>query len=122
MKVNLVDKRAKLSLYDTIKFQLITHCYLNQITMSDSQLNCLTLLGVKGEYDLAEFCSLASSESIFKTTQSVRNAIVKMEKEGFIVKDGKSKKKIFLNPEIKIQTKGSILLDFKFAHIAAEEV
>lgn len=121
MKVNLVNKRAKLNLQDTIKFQLVTHCYLNKITMSDSQLDCLTLLGIKGEYDLTEFCNIASSQGIFKTTQSVRNCLVKMEKEGFITKDGKNKKKIIINPELKVQTQGNIVLDFKFAHIESEE-
>lgn len=121
-KVNLVDKRAKLDLWDTVKFQLIAHCYLNKITLSESELNCLTLLGIEGEYDLSDFCILAASKKIFKTTQTVRNCLVKMEKSDFIVKEGRNKKKIMLNPHLKVQAKGNIMLDFKFVHIAAEEV
>ena len=121
-KVNLVDKRAKLSLWDTVKFQLITHCYLNQITLSESELECLTLLGINGEYDLTEFCDIASNEKIFKTTQTVRNCLVKMEKSGFIKKEGRNKKKIMINPDLKLQTQGNILLDYKFMYVVPQEV
>lgn len=120
-KVNLVDKRAKLDLWDIVKYQFITHCYLNKIVLSDSELDCLTLLAVNGEYDLAEFCDHASTDKIFKTTQSVRNCIVKMDKAGFINKTGKSKKKIFINPDLKIQAEGNIMLDFKFVHLGTQE-
>ena len=118
-KVNLVDKRQKLNLWDIVKFQLLTHCYLNKIVMSEAELDCLTLLGVTGEYDLADFCVQASNKKIFKTTQSVRNCLTKIEKTSFIVKEGKNKKKISLNPELKIQADGNICLDFKFVYIAA---
>lgn len=120
-KVNLVDKRAKLDLWDTVKYQFITHCYLNKIVLSDSELDCLTFLAVNGDYDLAEFCEHAATDKIFKTTQSVRNCIVKMNKAGFIKKEGKSKKKIFINPDLKIQAEGNIMLDFKFVHLGTQE-
>jgi len=120
-KVNLVEKRARLSLWDIVKFQLITHCYLTKAALSESQLDCLTLLAVKGEYDLTEFCTLASTEGIFKTTQTVRNCLVKMENEGFIVKEGKNKKRIMVHPDLKIQATGNVLLDCKFVHVESQE-
>jgi hypothetical protein len=42
--VNQVQKRVKMPKWDIVKFQILTHCYVNHITMSDSDLNCLTLL------------------------------------------------------------------------------
>jgi hypothetical protein len=42
-----------------------------------------------------------------------------MEKSGFLVKEGKNKKKISLNPQLKVQADGNICLDFKFVYIAA---
>ena len=120
-KVNLVDKRARMLLWDAVKFQLITHCYLNKIALSDSELNCLTLLAIRGQQDLTEFCTLTSTEKIFKTSQSVRNCLTKMEKEGFITKDGKNKKKIAIHPDLKVQAEGNILLDFKFVHVTPQE-
>jgi len=117
-KVNLVTKKVNMELNDIIKYQLITHCYINNITLNESDLECLTLLGVIGKYDLSDFCIKASH--IFKNTQTVRNCMVKLEKFNLVKKDGASKKtNIYLNPNINIQISGNILLDYKIIHLAA---
>jgi len=102
--------------WDVVKFQILTHCYINRITMSDSDLNCLTLLSFNQPIELTNFCYDASSEEewIFKTPQTVRNCINKAEKNGLVLKDKDNKKIISINPELKIQTEGNILLDYKF--------
>jgi hypothetical protein len=114
--VNQVQKRVKMPKWDVVKFQILTHCYINRITMSDSDLNCLTLLSFNQPIELTSFCYDASSEEewIFKSPQTVRNCINKAEKSGLIIKDKDNKKLISLNPDLKIQFKGSILLDYKF--------
>ncbi len=116
-KVNLVDKKVQLSRSEIIKFQLMSHCYFQKLVMSESDYNCLTLLGGLGESDLTEFCTLAASHNIFKTTQTVRNCLVRMERQGLISKEGKSKKRIALSPELKIQTVGNVLLNYKVFHV-----
>lgn len=117
-KVNLVNKRVQMQLDDIIKYQLITHCYINKITLNKSDLACLTLLGVLGNYDFNEFCIHASEEKkIFYSTQTVRNCLVKLEKQDLILKDGKYKKTISLNPAINVQVSGNILLDYKIVHL-----
>jgi len=65
---------------------------------------------------LTDFCYDASSEEswIFKSPQTVRNSINKAEKNKLVIKDASNKKQIMLNPNLKIQTEGSILLDYKF--------
>jgi hypothetical protein len=84
--------------------------------MSESDLNCLTLLSFNEPIELTHFCYDASSEEdwIFKSPQTVRNCINKAEKNKLIIKDSGNKKLIMLNPELKIQTSGTILLDYKF--------
>lgn len=116
-KVKLVDKKVRMELDQIVRFQLMTHCYVKNLAVSESDFSCLTLLGVIGESDLTDFCTRAASENIFKTTQTVRNCLVKMQKNGLIIKQGKSKKRISLNPELKIQTSGNILLDYKIFHV-----
>jgi hypothetical protein len=116
-KVNLVNKKIQLSRSEIIKFQLISHCYFEKSNMSESDYNCLTLLGGVGKYDLSEFCELAASYHIFKSTQTVRNCLIRMEKMGLISKEGKSRKQISLHPDLKIQTKGNILLNYNIIHI-----
>ncbi len=114
--VNQVQKRVRMPKWDIVKYQILTHCYLNRITVSNSDLDCLTLLSFNQPIELTHFCYDASSEEdwIFKTPQTVRNCINKAEKNNLILKDPSNKKIIMLNPELKVQTEGTILLDYKF--------
>ena len=104
--VNQVKKIGHMNLWDIVKFQVNLHCHLNNITISDSDLECLTLLAINGESELTSFCNAACEtderirehnlmweREIFKTPQSVRNSINKIENIGLITKRGKSKKK-----------------------------
>jgi len=113
--VNQVQKKVKMPKWDIVKFQILTHCYINRITMSDSDLNCLTLLCFNQPIELSNFCLDASSEEdwIFKTPQTVRNSINKSEKNGLISKDVNNKKLIVINSALKIQTEGIVYLDYK---------
>jgi len=121
--VNQVQKRVKMPKWDVVKFQILTHCYINRIAMSESDLNCLTLLSFNEPIELTNFCLDASSEEdwIFKSPQTVRNCINKAEKNNLVIKDTDNKKLIMLNPNLMIQTKGSILLDYKFLGNDTEE-
>ena len=114
--VNQVQKRVRLPKWEIVKFQIFTHCYINSITMSESDLNCLTLLSFNEPIELSNFCLDASSEEdwIFKSPQTVRNSINKAEKNGLVIKDVNNKKLIKINPDLKIQTEGVVLLDYKF--------
>lgn len=113
--VNQVQKRVVMSKNDVIKFQILTHCYINRITMSESDLDCLTLLSLLGPIELSHFCYEASDEhKIFKSEQTVRNCINKCEKNNLVSKDSANKKIVLINPDLKVQIDGDILLDFKF--------
>lgn len=121
--VNQVQKRVKMPKWDIVQFQILTYCFINRISINESDLNCLTLLSFNQPIALTDFCYDASSEEgwIFKSPQTVRNAINKAEKQNLVVKDVKNKKMIALNPDIKIQTEGTILLDYKFLGNDPEE-
>ena len=113
--VNQVQKRVKMSKWDVVKFQIVTHCYLNRITVSNADLECLTLLSLNSPIELTHFCYDASEEhKIFKSPQTVRNSINKAEKNGLIIKDTTNKKEISINNTLNIQTEGNVLLDYKF--------
>jgi hypothetical protein len=112
--INHVKKIVKgVSRWNIIKYQLLTHCFINRILLSEADLDCLTYLGDKGEEELTDFCIAVTQENIFKSPQTVRNAITKAEKYNLIVKKGKNKKKVSLHPNLNIQTRGTILLDYK---------
>ena len=92
--VNQVQKKVKMPKWDVVKFQILTHCYINKIAMSDSDLNCLTLLSFNQPIELTHFCYDASSEEegIFKSPQTVRNCINKAEKNNLVLKETLIKK------------------------------
>ena len=119
-KVNLVSKKVKMEITDIVKYQLLTHSYINKIILNDTELSCLAVLGVLGESEVTLVCD-AVSGYLFKTSQSIRNCVVKLEKQGLIVRSTVNKKLISLNPNLNIQAKGNILLDFKFVHLGTEE-
>lgn len=124
--VNKVHKASHMDLWDIVKFQVNLYCHLNAINISDSDVECLTLLAINGEAELTAFCNaaciiderdrdhvLVHEAEIFKTPQSVRNSINKIENIGLIKKKGKSKKKVFVNPTMKIQAEGNIFVEIK---------
>jgi hypothetical protein len=117
--VNQVEKRVRMSRWDIVKYQLITHCYLYKIGISESDLDCLTLLAIEGETELTTFCNKAYDKKIFSSIQSVRNCLTKVEKKKLITKEGKNKKKIYISPSVKLFAQGNILLDYKFLSVEA---
>lgn len=133
-KVNLVNKQIQMELDQIIKFQLITHCYINNITVGELDLDCLTVLGKLGEAELTIFCNIIADQRLTEklktwngsgiceaSPQTIRNTLIKLEKFGLLNKEGKGRKKIFLNPNLKIQTGGNILLNYKAVHIETEK-
>ena len=88
--VNKVDKRVRVSVDEAIKYQILTHCFFNNIQISNSDLKCLTQLAKDGETELTLFCKKISIVDIFKSPQSARNAITKAAKKNLIVKRGKN--------------------------------
>ena len=122
MKVFKVDKKVKIGKEKVIKYQLLTFCFLNDIQVSNSDLSFLTELARFNNHELTSFCKYISDKKIFKSPQSVRNAVTKAEKKNLIVKNGVNKKNIKVNPKIKVQTKGTILLDYKILGVESQEV
>lgn len=120
--VNQIDKRVRMSKWDIVKYQLLTHCYLNKINVSEADLNCLTYLVLEGsDQELTSFCNKAYAKQIFSSIQSVRNCLTKAEKKHLIKKEGKNKKKIYINPDIKVFSEGNILLDYKFLSVETQK-
>ena len=119
--VNQVGKKVKMDKFDIVKYQILTHCYLNKINVSEADLNCLTYLALEGDQELTSFCNKAFTHKVFSSTQSVRNCLTKAEKKNLIKKEGKNKKKIFIHPDLNVYSKGNILLDFKFLSVETKE-
>jgi hypothetical protein len=119
-RVNQVRKTVRMDLWNIVRFQIATHCTLRELNISDLDLNCLTFLALGGEQPLTEFCDAATKNKIFGSSQSVRSAITKAEKKDLVIKNGGYNKLIKLNPDLKIQISGNILLDYKFVRVESE--
>lgn len=119
--VNQVEKKAKMDKFSIVQYQIVTHCFLSGIVLSSAELSCLSMLALEGEQELNSFCQKMFGNSIFKSPQTVRNTIAKAEKNSLVIKEGKSKKKIYINPSLKIQTDGNIFLNYKFLSVAPTE-
>jgi len=133
-KVNLVNKQIQMQLDQIIKFQLITHCYINHITVGELDLDCLVTLGKLGEAKLTDFCNNMADQKLAEklktwkgngicesSPQTIRNILLKLEKFGLLNKEGKGRKTISLNPQLKIQTSGNILLNYKAIYVETKE-
>ena len=134
-KFNIVDKKVNMTLEEIVKFQIITYCYIKRITLSDADLNCLTLLGLNKKTELSNFCNaccdpenkekdstLPFSRLIFKTPQTVRNCLAKMANYQLVIKKGSGHSKtVELNSELQIQTEGNILLNYKIIYIESQK-
>jgi len=115
--INKVEHKAYLGKLDVIKFQILTYCFLNKIPIAEGELECLTFLSQRGKQALNTFCNLVFEKKIYASPQVARNSLTKSQGKGLVIKEGKNKKKVYINPAIKLQTNGNILLDFKFAYI-----
>ncbi len=94
-----------------IRFQIMFHCYLNDVHLTKYKLDCLTVLGAKGECELGEFCKLMVEKKIFMSVESSRNTLRDIQASKLIVKRGDYRKMISLHPDMKIQTLGNIWVD-----------
>ena len=116
-RVNKVDKKVRMSRDGVIKYQILTFCFLNDVQISISDLNCLTELAKLGSHELTSFCKLVADKNIFKSPQSARNTITKAEKKKLVKKLGHNRKSISISNSMNIQTEGTIFLDYKFLGI-----
>lgn len=119
--VNKVDLKLRVELNTSIKYQIVTYCFFNDILISNSDLKFLSELGKAGKIELTKFCTDLVKENIFKSSQSARNAITKAEKKGLLSKQGINKKTITLNDAMNVQTDGLVLLDYKVLGSEAQE-
>lgn len=116
MEAIKVDKVIRLNKLEIIRYQLMHHCFINKIRLSDTELSCLSLLGQLGEVRLSEFNKIASSKAggnILGSAMAIASCLSKIERTGLFVKKNNGKKVIFLNPTLNIQSEGNIIINLK---------
>jgi hypothetical protein len=123
MEVKKINKKLRLSTPDIVRYQLLTEIlFFKKEYLIPSDLEILTLLVMWGPLELGGFCASAAKviypeslpEELSTRAQNIRNRIVKLEKRNIIVKSKTGRKVIALNPDIEVQSKGNILLDYNY--------
>lgn len=120
MEAIKVDKVVRLNKLEIIRYQLMHHCFMKKIRLSDSELSCLSLLGQLGQVRLSEFNKIASSKAggnILGSPIAIASCLSKIERTGLFVKKNNGKKVIFLNPDLNIQTEGNIIINLKLVKL-----
>jgi DNA-binding MarR family transcriptional regulator len=127
MNVNRVTRKLRIAPADSVRFQLITSLvFFKKETLTPSELDILTHLALAGESELGSFCTettkkmyvIEKMEEFSVKSQNIRNIINKLHKRGFIDKStGKGKKSIMIHPDIELQCKGNVLLDYNFLSV-----
>jgi len=118
MIVTKIEKKVKSDKDKVIKYQILTHCFFNEINVSNSDLDLLLTLTKNNGVEVNTLCEILSDKKIFKTKQSARNAISKAEKKLLIIKKGDlRKKKIWIADDVVVNSDNALLLDIKIAGI-----
>lgn len=121
MKAQKKEQKILLSKNDIVKYQLLKHCFLNKINLSNSEYECLTLLCLTGKIELSSFCNMTVTEDIFKTPQTCRNFLNRLSKLNVVERDTSSKIKVNVSESLNILTEGNILLIDKIVYIDPKE-
>lgn len=134
MEINKVTRKVRLdSLHTALKYQLITELvFLRRQNIIESDLTYLALLAEWGPMSLKEFCHKAVVYLFGKDSaldgvkhpvrvQTVRNRLGLLEKRGFIIKQGRGKKTLIINPSIPIKSEGNLLLEYNFIYVETKE-
>ena len=115
--VEIVHKAQKVQMTkeQLVRFQVHFLCHhIKGLKLSTADMECLTLLGLIGAPKLSVFCNKVRDVGIFKSVQSTRNALGRMEEMGLVVKQGaRGTTTVALTAEMDIVTRGNILLDIK---------
>lgn len=134
MQINKVVRKVRLdSMLSAVKYQLITELvFLRKHLLIDSDLTYLSLLTIMGPMPLKDFCTKAvvyvyGQEILHDVlkhpvkVQTVRNRLGLLQKRGFIIKQGKGKKMLMLNPAIPVVNHGNVLLEYNFIYVETKE-
>ena len=133
----IIAGKYKMNIWELIRFQIIIYCSVNHIKMSDPLIDTLSLLALLDKSDLKTFCGrltttyLSSGARvkrksgkdkeypfIFNSEQSARNFVLKLVKQGLIIKD---KHSVFINPSVRVVTQQHNILNYQFVAIDTDK-
>lgn len=117
-QTNMTGKKLKYELQmDSLKLlrvQICIYCIVNDLHLSEGELECLIALVLNKDQALHDFCKSYVNPA-FTNAQSVRNTVGKLEKKGLVQKTGKKKKTMVVSESLFLQVGSyvNIIYDIK---------
>jgi len=105
---NIWVRGVRMNRKEIIKFQLIVHCYINSITVSDFGLDIATGIGENESIELNDYAKDLCAKGVFTQEQAARTAINRLVK-----REGTRKRLLYLHPSIGIHNQTPIFVDVK---------
>lgn len=123
-----ISQKYQLDKESMIRFQILLYCYMNGMfhgkdPVNITEIDCLTLVGLKGTSPLLDICKELVGYGLFKTMGSVRNALTLLQERNMVVKEKKKghPKTICIHPSMKICTDEIMVMDIKcYSNVSTE--
>ena len=113
--MHVYDKKLRLNFIDIVRVQIFFHCFINKISLSDNEIDCLAILSSFSECNLSLFCEKVVEYNVFKSPQTVRNFIVKAVSNGLIDRNGSI---IKISQKMNIKRDDNMLLKYELLYVA----
>lgn len=114
-KIKQIQVRARIdSLEKMVKLQFLIYSFTRDIHLTPGDFSLLTHIAMNG-YDRRSTPEDLVSKKVFLHKQSVRNTRNKLVSMGILIEP--KKHHFELNPELRIESSGQFLIDFKAVNI-----
>jgi hypothetical protein len=118
MEAEAIKHKARMNQFDTVRFQINYHCFVNRLRMSPAQMDALAYLALWGDMNISDYCNEIVAHELFGNAQTVRNFITKQVRETkMIVRKGVGNKLISIPDNIEILSEGNVLIDIKILYV-----
>ena len=115
--MEVIEKKIRVKYADAIRLQIKMYCFMNKLSLSENEINCLVYLSAFSDYVLNDFCKKAADVGIFKSTQTVRNFISKAVENGFVDKFGE-RNRIKISDKLELCRNSEMLLKYNILYVA----
>lgn len=113
MPIHIQKKHILSDVYESIKFQLILHCFVSDFDLTDNEIKVLSIFYVDGIDD--DSIQKVLDMKIYKNDQSVSNTLSKFTKLGIIEKINKKK---IITEKLPVEVSDKVLMTLKIGNVS----
>lgn len=111
MAIHINKVQILTDVYESVKFQIVLDRFINSLSLSDTDIEVLSIFYVHGVTDKA--IQIIEDKKIYKNSQSISNTLTKLTKMGIIIKvDGQKK----ITDKLDVKVSDKILITLKIGN------